>query len=97
MRLVIPAGATPDDEAFQGKTWQQVADDNGADGIQNLGDQWCVDNHVDGLGLADVYVAPPDPGTPAPTFAQVAAEHATIETIADMEAFRAALEQLGGV
>ena len=39
----------------------------------------------------------PDPPPPVKTAAEIAAEHATIETIADMEAFRAALEQLGGV
>lgn len=96
MRLVIPAGASPADVAFQGKTWQQIADEHGADGIQNLGDQWCIDNRVDGLGLADVYVPPPDPGPTPPTLAELAAAAASIETIADMEAFRAALEQSGG-
>lgn len=39
----------------------------------------------------------PDPPAQPKTAAEIAAEHATIETIADMEAFRAALEQLGGV
>lgn len=39
----------------------------------------------------------PDPPPPPKTAAEIAVEHATIETIADMEAFRAALEQLGGV
>ena len=36
----------------------------------------------------------PDPPPPPKTAAEIAAEHATIETIADVEAFRAALEQL---
>ena len=95
MRLVIPADATPDDVAFQGKTWQQIADENGADGIQNLGDQWCVDNRVDGLGLADVWVPPPDPGPVLKTAAEIAAEHDPIETLADANAFRDALRQAG--
>lgn len=30
MRLVIPAGASPADVAFQGKTWQQIADERSA-------------------------------------------------------------------
>lgn len=57
MRLVIPAGASPADVAFQGKTWQQIADENGADGIQNLGDQWCIDNAQRDRMLADLAAA----------------------------------------
>lgn len=40
---------------------------------------------------------PVDPPAPAPTLAELAAQAASIETIADMEAFRAALAQSGGV
>lgn len=38
MRLVIPAGASPADVAFQGKTWQQIADENNAQRDRMLAD-----------------------------------------------------------
>lgn len=67
-RFVIPAGATAGDTAFDGRpeTWQDIADSFGVP-VANLGDQWCVDNHVDGLGFHADYVAPPPFVDPGPT------------------------------
>jgi hypothetical protein len=95
MKYVIPADAQASDVAFQGKTWQQVADEARVP-LEQFGSQWCVDNHVDGLGIAADYVTPPDPGPPVRTLAELAAEFASIESVADVEAFRAALEALAG-
>ena len=57
--LVIPADADPSDVAFQGLTWDEVAAENGCDGIELLGSEWCVANGVDGLGIAAGTVAVP--------------------------------------
>lgn len=76
MRYVIPADAQALDVAFQGLTWQQVADEAGVP-LEQFGSQWCVDNHVDGLGIASEYVAPPDPGPP-PRTADVKIEEAHV-------------------
>lgn len=51
-RLVIPANALPTDVAFDGRTWQQIADRNGCDAIELRGSAWCLTNGVDGLGIA---------------------------------------------
>lgn len=53
-RFVIPATAKPGDKPYAPRrqiTWQQIADEAGA-AIANLGDQWCTDYGIDGLGLA---------------------------------------------
>ena len=53
-RFVIPATAKPGDKPYAPRrqiTWQQIADEAGAP-IANLGDQWCTDYGIDGLGLA---------------------------------------------
>ena len=97
-RLVIPAGKTGADAAFQGKTWQQVADESGVS-IAVQGDQWCVDNHfpADGLGIATEYVAPPAPVTSGPTALQtLIAALADARTMDDVaEAAAAAI--VGGI
>lgn len=73
-RLVIPAGsvATAQAYAHRPETWQQLADAAGVE-LAWLGDQWCIDNHVDGLGIAPDYVPPPDPVPPPPQLADVLA------------------------
>lgn len=57
--LVIPSGADPGDEAFQAKTWQEVAEDNQCDGIEPEGGAWCVANGVTGLGIVTETVPVP--------------------------------------
>lgn len=61
-RLVIPSDASPDDVAYPGtrpETWQELADNAGCDQVETFGSQWCLDNLIDGLGIATEYVAPP--------------------------------------
>lgn len=60
-KLVIPADATAEDEAWGGLTWQDIADQNGVDGIEPLGSAWCVDNAVNGLGIVATVPPPPPP------------------------------------
>lgn len=86
MRYVIPAGAQAYDVAFQGKTWQQVADEIGVP-LEQFGSQWCIDNHVDGLGIAAEYVTAPDPGPPLRT-ADVKLEeaHLILSEVSDLPA-----------
>lgn len=50
-RFVIPAGKKPSDVAFKGRTWQEIADESKTE-IANLGDAWCVEYGIDGLGIA---------------------------------------------
>ena len=71
-RLVVPTGAQATDQAYphRPETWQQLADEAGVT-IAVLGDQWCTDNFVSGLGIASEYVAPPDPPTPSPQLVDV--------------------------
>ena len=53
------------------ETWQELADEAGVE-LAVLGDQWCIDNQVNGLGIASEYVAPPDPPDPVPQLVDVA-------------------------
>lgn len=72
-RLVIPADAQAGDVAYthRPETWQELADEAGVE-LAVLGDQWCIDNQVNGLGIASEYVAPPDPPDPVPQLVDVA-------------------------
>lgn len=70
-RYVIPAGAKPTDQPYaprRTETWADFAREAGAD-IANLGDQWCTDYGIDGLGLA----------SPTETLAERAAREAAQE------------------
>lgn len=70
-RFVILANAKPSDKPYAPRrqiTWQQIADEAGA-AIANLGDQWCTDYGIDGLGLA----------SPRETLAERAAREAADE------------------
>lgn len=57
----LAPGDDPEDTAhrFRRFTWQEVADANRCDAIENLGSQWCTDNGIAGLGIATE--APPPP------------------------------------
>lgn len=53
-RLVIPATAKPADQPYAPRrtvTWQQLAAEARCE-IAHLGDQWCQDYGIDGLGIA---------------------------------------------
>jgi hypothetical protein len=100
-RLVIPAGDTPSSPApYQGLTWQQVADANHCDSIENAGSAWCVANGINGLGIATE--APPAPPPPDPTaidpFSALALvrliDQSGADTVADL---RAAAAEAAGV
>ncbi len=102
-RLVIPTGAQATDVAWPGtrpETWQQIAADNGCDAVEVLGSQWCIDNHIGGLGIATEYVAPvivvPDPNYVDPNAAAALVrliDQSGAQTIADLRA--AAAEATG--
>lgn len=54
IRFIIPVDANPDEVAWEHRpeTWRELALQVGDDVvIDNLGSQWCVDNHIDGLGF----------------------------------------------
>lgn len=68
-RLVIPTTHTPATQPFAPRrtiTWQTVADEAGVDAISNLGDQWCLDYGITGIGVA----------SPTETLAEKAAREA---------------------
>ena len=60
-RLIIPPGTTTDSH---GVAWTTIAvenscvDANGDPLIEELGDQWCIDNQIDGLGICVELVLP---------------------------------------
>lgn len=85
-RLVIPANDTSSTLAFQGMTWQQIADANGCDSIELLGSTWCVANGIDGLGIATEAPPIPDPVDPPVTVeARIAAAQAVLAEAAELD------------
>lgn len=84
-RLVVPPGSDTD---AHGTPWAQVAADNGCDGVEESGSQWCLDNGIDGLGICtERPPPPPPPPTPPPdpiaevlpALARIAADDATTQ------------------
>lgn len=54
LRFVIPAGADPDDVAWDHRpeTWRELAAEAGEPVvIENIGSEWCIANNIDGLGF----------------------------------------------
>ena len=93
-RLVIPTADTPATQPFAPRrtiTWQQIADDAKVEAIANLGDQWCQDYGIDGLGIA----------SPTETLAErVAREQAEFEAganrraLSDLDSLLIALDEI---
>lgn len=70
-RLVIPAGESPDSFSFIVRNgspapWSVIAAENGVELFENLGSQWCVDNDIDGLGIAEEKPPAPPVFEPGP-------------------------------
>jgi len=54
VRFVIPAGAKPNDVAWDHRpeTWRELAAQAGEPVIiENFGSEWCIAHNVDGLGF----------------------------------------------